>query len=69
MQAVPKLKFTLNKNRVAGDESIQTPEQESARQREQLKGKLLTAIDCLWQMELRAGDVQEDNREFLVNDM
>jgi hypothetical protein len=70
MQAAPKIKLTIKRNRSAEDEStILTPEQESARQREQLEAKLLTAIDSLWQMELRAGDVQENNREFLVNDM
>jgi len=69
MQATPKIKLTIKKNRIVEEESSLTPEQESTRQREQLEAKFLTAIDCLWQMELRAGDVQEDNREFLVNDM
>jgi hypothetical protein len=69
MQAAPKIKLTIKKSRPTEDGFSLMPEQESARHREQLEAKLLTAIDGLWQMELRAGDVQEGNREFLVNDM
>jgi len=78
MSGAPKIKFTLKTNR-PGDEAASpsfnpvaeslTPEQESARQRERLEGKLLDAIDCLWQMELKAGDVTEKNVDFLARDM
>jgi hypothetical protein len=76
----PKIKFTIKTNRT-GDEAPSpsassavppeplSPQQKSARQREQLETKLLTAIDRLWQMELKAGDVQESNSEFMAKDM
>lgn len=51
------------------DDTLLTEEQQSSRKRADLEHKLLGAIDLLWQMELRAGDVQETNKEFMVKDM